>query len=328
MGLAAALECAYFGVPAMLVERHSGTTWHPKARNLNSRTMEIMRRLGLEPELQAVGLPEAWTRQIVYADTLSGAELGRMGTGGFESRSSAASPCAAVLSSQDVFEPIWRGRAEQQPLLDVRYGHQAEILDVDAAGAVVRLTGARGGDVRARYLLAADGAGGAIRQGLGIGLEGPENLGHFINVYYRANLDRVVAHRPAVLYFTANEAGRGVFQPLDGRKRWLSQIAYDGAADTRAGFDGKRCAQWIRNAAGEPDLKVEIQCNDGGLQTYTKFISDYGYTGALEWQEYTIPICDFFPGGTCSSKRPSSSDSVGRASRTRGSRSLAYLTGP
>ncbi len=258
MGLAAALECAYFGVPAMLVERHSGTTWHPKARNLNSRTMEIMRRLGLEPELQAVGLPEAWTRQIVYADTLSGAELGRMGTGGFESRSSAASPCAAVLSSQDVFEPIWRGRAEQQPLLDVRYGHQAEILDVDAAGAVVRLTGARGGDVRARYLLAADGAGGAIRQGLGIGLEGPENLGHFINVYYRANLDRVVAHRPAVLYFTANEAGRGVFQPLDGRKRWLSQIAYDGAADTRAGFDGKRCAQWIRNAAGEPDLKVEI----------------------------------------------------------------------
>ncbi len=258
MGLAAALECAYFGVPAMLVERHSGTTWHPKARNLNSRTMEIMRRLGVERALQAVGLPGAWTRQIVYADTLSGAELGRMSTGGFESQISAASPCAAVLSSQDVFEPIWRGRAEQQPLLDVRYGHQAEILDVDGTGAVVRLTGARGGEVRARYLLAADGAGSAIRQMLGVGVEGPKNLGHFINVYYRANLDRLVAHRPAVLYFTAHEAGRGVFQPLDGRYRWLSQIAYDGSAEARAAFDGERCVRWIRNATGDPALKIDV----------------------------------------------------------------------
>lgn len=258
MGLAAALECAYFGVPALLVERHSDTTWHPKARNLNARTMEIMRRLGLETALQAVGLPAAWTRQIVYADTLSGAELGRMTTGGFESRSSAASPCAAVLSSQDIFEPIWRGRAEQQPLLDVRYGHQAEILDVDEGGAVVRVSGPRGADVRARYVLAADGAGSTVRRTLGIGMEGPEDIGHFVNVYYRANLDRLVAHRPAVLYFTAHEAGRGVFQPLDGRKRWLSQIAYDGSADARAAFDGQRCLQWIRNAAGDPALRVEI----------------------------------------------------------------------
>ena len=42
-----------------------------------------------------------------------------------------------------------------------------------------------------------------------------------------------------------------------------------------------------------------MQCIDaGGIQTYTKFLSDYGFDGTVGWQEYTIPICDFF-GGTC-----------------------------
>ncbi|MDH3644035.1 MAG: FAD-dependent monooxygenase, partial [Gammaproteobacteria bacterium] len=201
VGLTAALECAYFGIPALLVERNAGTTWHPKARNLNSRTMEIMRRLGVEPALRAVGLAEAWTNEIVYAQTLSGVELGRMKTGGFASSGSEVSPSAAVLSSQDVFEPIWRARAEQSPLLELLFDHAAELLEVGDEGALVRVTanspGAESEEVRARFVVVADGAGSVIRESLGIEMEGPENLGHFINVYYRANLDRLVAHRPA-----------------------------------------------------------------------------------------------------------------------------------
>ena len=43
VGLAAALELSRYGVGSLLVERHDRTTWHPKARNLNTRTMEIAR---------------------------------------------------------------------------------------------------------------------------------------------------------------------------------------------------------------------------------------------------------------------------------------------
>jgi hypothetical protein len=132
---------------------------------------------------------------------------------------------------------------------------RAEVLEVGDDGAVVRVDAEV---VRARYLLVADGADSGIRQQLGIGLEGPQNIGHFINVYYRANLDRLVAHRPAVLYFTSEPGGRGVFQPLDGRDRWLSQIAYDGRAETRAEFDAERCAQWIRKATGDPKQHPRI----------------------------------------------------------------------
>jgi 2-polyprenyl-6-methoxyphenol hydroxylase-like FAD-dependent oxidoreductase len=46
VGLAAALELSRYGVPSLLLERHDSTTWHPKARNLNTRTMEIARYWG------------------------------------------------------------------------------------------------------------------------------------------------------------------------------------------------------------------------------------------------------------------------------------------
>ena len=255
VGLVAALECAYFGVPALLVERHSGTTKHPKARNLNTRTMEIMRRLGLASALANVGLPQAWTRQIVYTESLAGAELGRMTTSGFSGIGASLSPARPVLSSQDVFEPIWRAAAEQAPQVQMRFGHEAEVLEIDDEQVIVHLDGPNGGSWRGRYLLAADGAGSPLRQRFGISSEGRENLAHFINVYYRLHLDAYVAQRPAVLYFTAAEGGRGVFQPLDGKARWLSQIAHDGDPRHR---NADFCHEWIRRAVGDPLVRPEI----------------------------------------------------------------------
>ena len=41
VGLAAALELARFHVPTIVFEKHPGTSWHPKTRNLNTRSMEI-----------------------------------------------------------------------------------------------------------------------------------------------------------------------------------------------------------------------------------------------------------------------------------------------
>ena len=46
VGLGAALELARFGVGSVLIEKHDGTSWHPKTRNFNTRTMEIARGWG------------------------------------------------------------------------------------------------------------------------------------------------------------------------------------------------------------------------------------------------------------------------------------------
>jgi putative polyketide hydroxylase len=268
VGLAAALELSRHNVDTLLVERHERTTWHPKARNLNTRTMEIARGWGaaVHDELVSVNLPTAWVKQIIYTRTLAGEELGRMETKGFSGRGPSVSPEVPLLSSQDIFEPIMRRSAEASGLADVRFGHEAGRIVRGAAEdddrVVVEVTERSSGgtyQVEAEYLIAADGADSAIRRQLGIELDGPQGIGHFVNVYFFADLDPWVAHRPAILYWVAHPEARGVFQPLDARGRWLCQIAYDGRQETWDSYTPERCIDWIRTAVGDPKCQPEIR---------------------------------------------------------------------
>ncbi|MEA2626506.1 MAG: putative polyketide hydroxylase, partial [Candidatus Binatota bacterium] len=267
VGLAGALELARHGIRSLLVERHDGTTWHPKARNLNTRTMEIACGWGrqVHDELSAVNLPPAWTSRIIYTRTLAGGELGRMPTAGFTGPGPDVSPEVPLLSSQDVFEPILRRGAEATGLAELRFGHEGGVLELGAGAdddrvvlsVLERATGRRY-RVEADYLLAADGSASRVRTDLAIELDGPRELGHFVNVYFRADLDPWVADRPALLFWVAEGDVRGVFQPLDARGRWLCQIAYDGSPATLAAHDRERCIGWIRAAVGDPRVTPEI----------------------------------------------------------------------
>jgi putative polyketide hydroxylase len=52
-GLSASTLLAHHGVPSLLVERRRETFVYPKARNLNFRTLEILRGIGLGPTVNA-----------------------------------------------------------------------------------------------------------------------------------------------------------------------------------------------------------------------------------------------------------------------------------
>src|SRR6266704_28535 len=54
-GLSLSLLLRQQGILSMLVERRSDVSWYPRARNLNFRTLEIFRGLGLEAEVRAAG---------------------------------------------------------------------------------------------------------------------------------------------------------------------------------------------------------------------------------------------------------------------------------
>ncbi len=267
VGLTAAIELARHGIRSLLVEKHRSTTWHPKARNLNTRTMEIIRSWGakLHDEIAAVNLPRAWTSRITYTRTLAGEELGSMTTAGFSGPGPKVSPEVPLLSSQDVFEPIFRRAAEATGLAELRFDHEATGLvrggredDDHAVVAVKDRVNGRDYEIETEWVLAADGSASGIRESLGIGLDGPRGLGHFVNVYFRADLDPWIAHRPALLFWVANGDVRGVFQPLDARGRFLCQIAYDGTPETFASYTPERCLGWIRAATGVPDVQAQI----------------------------------------------------------------------
>jgi 2-polyprenyl-6-methoxyphenol hydroxylase-like FAD-dependent oxidoreductase len=54
-GLTASLLFARYGINSLLIERHAGTSIHPRARGVNARSMEIYRNLGLEEQIRKAG---------------------------------------------------------------------------------------------------------------------------------------------------------------------------------------------------------------------------------------------------------------------------------
>src|SRR5690242_21831684 len=53
VGLSMSVFLGRLGVRHMLVERHSGTSIHPRGRGNNVRTMELFRVAGVEPDIKA-----------------------------------------------------------------------------------------------------------------------------------------------------------------------------------------------------------------------------------------------------------------------------------
>jgi putative polyketide hydroxylase len=267
VGLGCALELARFGVRSVLVEKHASTSWHPKTRNFNTRTMEIARGWGLPvyQRLRGIDTPPGWKSPIRFLRSAIGEELGTIDSKGFEGPGAAVSPALPVMSSQDYIEQILLDAVYATGLVDVRF--DTEVTDL--------LTGGEAGDrdavvwVRSRTdghqetltgpaLVAADGADSMVRTRLGIEREGHLGLRHLVNCYFRADIEGRIGDRRGVLFFVNNDNAQGVLQPLDGRGRWLCQISVDQGDWSLETYTKDRAVQWIRAAVGIDDLDVEL----------------------------------------------------------------------
>ncbi|MFS8522763.1 MAG: FAD-dependent monooxygenase, partial [Micromonosporaceae bacterium] len=170
VGLTTALLLAARGVRALAVERHAGTAIHPRAGHFQIRTTEILREMGLEDEVRQRSRetydPEGG---IIAVESLAGKELARFVSNlnvGVDDRS----PTGRIFIDQDVLEPILRRRAEELGAT-LRYRSEMTSFEQDADGvrAVIRdLDRGKESEVRAKYLVAADGNRSRVRHALGI----------------------------------------------------------------------------------------------------------------------------------------------------------------
>ncbi len=78
VGLTAAIELSWRGVPCVLVNDRIETATHPRCNNTNARSMEHFRRLGIARELRAEGLPPDVERSSAYVTRYCGYEFGRL----------------------------------------------------------------------------------------------------------------------------------------------------------------------------------------------------------------------------------------------------------
>ncbi|MFE4638607.1 FAD-dependent oxidoreductase [Streptomyces sp. NPDC056773] len=266
-GLSTAVFLAQQGVDCLLIERQPELSGRPRARGVHPRAMELMRSAGVEQEIRATPSARllAENSGVVTARSLAGPELGTLDEKyvmDVQADIGLLSPTGWALCHQGELEDVLRGRAER---LGVALRFNTELLSVDQEGpegeevtAYVRdrATGV-GREIKARYLVAADGAHSTVRQSLGIPFDG-EVLGHYVNVHFRADLTEQLAGRRFLMCYTFNEQVRGALMPLNNTDEWLLHIVHDPESEPLSSFTAQRCAELVRAAAGVPGLAPEI----------------------------------------------------------------------
>jgi 2-polyprenyl-6-methoxyphenol hydroxylase-like FAD-dependent oxidoreductase len=262
VGLTASLQLSRLGIRSLLVERHPGTAVLPKARGINARTMEMYRQLGLEAAIREAGLPPHRFGLIVWTESLTGREIERRVPGRATPKNMAMTPTPNCLCAQDDLEPVLRKYAEAEPLATLRFNTELTGFTADAqcvTGTLVdRSTGTETA-LHARYVIAADGAQSRVRRQTGVRMLGEEKVYDSVNILFHADLSPWTAHRPSALYFVEQPELRGTFLTINGQDRWgflIHSIKQYGW--TPADFTPELCTRLIRQAAGVPDLAVQV----------------------------------------------------------------------
>ena len=106
----------------------------------------------------------------------------------------------------------------------------------DADGVTARVRDRLRGDeyeIRARYLIGADGGRSKIAQDIGLPMEGEMDWAGSMNIVFHADLSRYVAHRPSVLYWIMQPGadiggiGMGLVRMVRPWDEWLIVWGYD-----------------------------------------------------------------------------------------------------
>src|SRR4051794_35386393 len=189
VGLSASLFLGWHGVPALVVERHRGTAIHPRAALFLQRTIELYRSVGIEDEVTRAAEAEfVQNGALVSVESLAGRELEwyyRSVNEGVED----LSPVPRLFVTQIGLEPVLRRRAEELGAR-LEYGTEVVGFEQDADGVTALVRARDGGaerQVRARFLVAADGTHSPVRERLGIAMRGRGSFSNSITIYFRAD---------------------------------------------------------------------------------------------------------------------------------------------
>ena len=137
IGLTGALLLAKLGVPTLLLERRGELNTHPRSRFVDTNTMELMRLLGIEKEVEQTGLGPDWTEFNRWCTSLTGKEHAAIPSPTFHSVPRASSPCIPVMTCQDYVEAELLKKVHEIDLIDCRFNTEA--FDVTQTEGAVEL---------------------------------------------------------------------------------------------------------------------------------------------------------------------------------------------
>jgi 2,4-dichlorophenol 6-monooxygenase len=269
-GGGAALALASYGVDHMVITKYRWTANTPRAHITNQRTMEIFRDLGIEADIAAQATPHELMGETVFCTSLAGDEIGRVRTWGThparEADYTLASPSQNCDIPQTLLEPIVIGHAASRGSrirFDTEY--VGLVQDDDAVTVTVRdrVTG-HTYDIRAKYVIGADGGRSQVAQDVGLPFEGQMDLAGSMNIVFHADLSHLVEHRPSVLYWVLQPGsdvggiGLGLVRMVRTWNEWLIVWGYD-INQPPPDVDDEMATRIVHELVGDDTVPVTIR---------------------------------------------------------------------
>ncbi|MEU9037844.1 FAD-dependent monooxygenase [Streptomyces sp. NPDC048352] len=263
VGLSTSLFLSRHGIGHMVVEKHAGTSVHPRGRGINARTMELFRTAGVEPAIRKEASALEANQGILQTQALIGGEhkwlIKAVDPTGALAR---FSPTGWCLCSQNNIEPVLAAQSRAQGA-DVRFSTELMSFDQDATGVTALVKDRETGEhltVRADFLIAADGPRSPVREALGIRQTGNGELFHNVSIVFRSErLAEALGDLRFIVCYLMRPGADGALLPVDNETQWVFHAPWHPeTGETLEDFTEERCTAQIREAIGVPDLDVEI----------------------------------------------------------------------
>ncbi|MEV6236657.1 FAD-dependent monooxygenase [Lentzea sp. NPDC051838] len=206
VGLALALDLAYRGIDCVVADAGDGEVRHPKVSTIGPRSMELFRRWGVAEAVRNAGWPADHPLDIAWVTRVGGHEIYRYHRGTTANRPVFThTPEPDQICPAHWLNPVLMNAVGIHPHGPLRLRTTVEDVRQSTDHVEATLTDhatGTAGTVRARFLVACDGASSPIRQACGIEAPPRHETQVFRNILFRApELKQRLGDRAALVYF-------------------------------------------------------------------------------------------------------------------------------
>ena len=265
-GMVSALCLAKLGISSIIVERNAGVNEHPKAHELNARSIEILEELGVSSEeLVKEAAPFSDGARILFCQTIN-EEYGRIDLYADKARRAKyeqhlKSKTPYLNLSQTELEKILLRKVKETPLIDLLFQHQWESLRQDETSVISEIFDRQKetiSSIESQYVLAADGAGSRCRKFVEIPFIGPDKVDDFASAYFENNL-RDHVQTPAKLFWIFNPDAVGTFIAHHIEKRWVYMLPVYLDYEKKETFTKTYLENRIKKALGDESIDINVK---------------------------------------------------------------------
>ncbi|MCD9878949.1 FAD-dependent monooxygenase [Streptomyces guryensis] len=259
-GLATAIELGSRNLRCLVVDRDDRAGYSPRAKIVNVRTREHLRRWGIADELKhSSPLEPDHPSTAVFVTRMNGHLLARFNNAmnGDCVRNNLYSEEAQWVP-QYVLEDVLRRHVRSLPGIEVALSHELTGASQNDEGVTARIQNCEtreDSEIHCRFLVGADGAGSRTREIIGATMMGQQSLSQNCTIVFRAPelADRHL-HGRAIMYWMVNEDTPGLLGPMSSDGLWF----FTATRLPHGSLAGVDLVDLIRRTTGIHELDIEI----------------------------------------------------------------------